>query len=192
MKVQRLAMSNVAAAALAGFIATVPMTAAMYLASRFLLRKRQPLLEPGRITDVTLNRSRVHGSSAIDEMPDKVQLAAHFAFGAGIGAVYPIVEPSIPLPEKYRGPAFGLAVYAASYAAWIPWLEILPPPQRRPVGRNLLLIAAHLVWGASLDLTYRSLRRQSEQRVAEAQVSGSDAQQTRPASLRIQKMQRAS
>jgi uncharacterized membrane protein YagU involved in acid resistance len=168
------------------------MTVTMYLASRLLPRKRQPLLEPGQITDLALSRSRVHGSSAVDEMPDKVQLAAHFAFGGGVGAVYPIIEPYIPLPEKYRGPAFGLSVYAASYAAWIPSLDILPPPQRRPIGRNLLLIAAHIVWGASLGLTYRALQRKSEQRIVQARLSGSDAWRSRHAPMRNQKMQRAS
>jgi uncharacterized membrane protein YagU involved in acid resistance len=55
--------------------------------------------------------------------------------------------------RQSTGPVYGLAVWAAGYAGWLPAMHILPPTAQRPLGRNLLLITAHLVWGAAAEAT---------------------------------------
>jgi uncharacterized membrane protein YagU involved in acid resistance len=91
---------------------------------------------------------------------DCASTVAHFGYGAAMGAAYPMVT-RLPLPSGTRGPAYGLLVCAASYAGWLPAIETLPPPQRRPFGRNLLLIAAHLVWGATTEALTQQVSRRS-------------------------------
>jgi uncharacterized membrane protein YagU involved in acid resistance len=149
---------TVAAGSLAGLVATVPMTATMLFVSRFFTRSRQHLREPRHVTNVALYRTGLSQSDAVDDQQGAIQLAAHVAYGAAAGSIYPAVERYIPLPEKYQGAAFGLGVYAASYVGWLPALDVLPPPQRRPAGRTAVLVAAHSVWGASLGAMYRALR----------------------------------
>jgi uncharacterized membrane protein YagU involved in acid resistance len=76
-------------------------------------------------------------------------LLGHFAYGAAVGALFPVAERRVPLPPLATGMALGLAVWTASYAGWIPLAGMMPPPARQPVRRNLLMIAAHCVWGAA-------------------------------------------
>jgi hypothetical protein len=76
-----------------------------------------------------------------------------------MGAAYAVLGRRLALPRASGGAAFGLLVYAAGYAGWLPAFGILPPPHRRPVGRNGLLIAAHLVWGTATAICSRNEKR---------------------------------
>ncbi|ASP86732.1 hypothetical protein CDO26_19225 (plasmid) [Sinorhizobium meliloti] len=40
--------------------------------------------------------------------------------------------------DKLNGPAYGLAIWAASYLGWIPAAGILTPATKHPMSRNLL------------------------------------------------------
>jgi uncharacterized membrane protein YagU involved in acid resistance len=54
---------------------------------------------------------------------------------------------------------FGLVVWASSYLGWLPALHVLPSASHVNVGRNFMVIASHLVWGASLQVVCSALRR---------------------------------
>jgi hypothetical protein len=88
---------------------------------------------------------------------EQFSVAAHFGYGAGVGTIYALAEPVMPLPRGLRGPAYALAVWAVSYAGWLPAVKTLPPPQKRPAGRNLLLVVSHLVWGVAAEGMMRLL-----------------------------------
>ena len=45
---------------------------------------------------------------------------------------------------------FGIAVWAVSYAGWVPKLGLMQPPSRDRPGRPTAMILAHLVYGATL------------------------------------------
>ncbi|RCS25925.1 hypothetical protein DUT91_02560 [Phyllobacterium salinisoli] len=79
---------------------------------------------------------------------------AHFSFGAATGALYAL------LPRRLSsGPAYGVLVWALSYLGWIPALCILSPATKHPMQRNLLMVAAHVVWGLALSGSLRELDR---------------------------------
>ena len=80
-------------------------------------------------------------------------LVSHFGYGASMGAVYSPLRKRIPLPIVVRGILFGLVVWAGSYLALLPLLGMSESGQREPVRRNLMMIAAHIVWGAVLGAT---------------------------------------
>ncbi|RIL06956.1 MAG: hypothetical protein DCC71_04775 [Proteobacteria bacterium] len=136
---------------LAGSAATVPMTIAMELLHRRLAGARAQALPPQQITEKTLRASGV-----AEHMEPSTRLAtataAHFGYGAAAGAVYAAVAPLLPGPPAARGALFGLGVWAGSYLGWLPAAGILPPATREPAGRNAMMIASHLVWGAALGL----------------------------------------
>lgn len=138
--------------ACSGMAATVPMTAAMLLIQRFLPTRSQERMEPRQIIDVLANQTSF-GSRAGECDRGAAALVAHFGYGAAVGAFYPFVD-RVCRGVPARGPAYGIALFALSYCGWLPALNILPPPTRRPRGRNLLLIASHLVWGATLQELY--------------------------------------
>ena len=133
--------------AIAGFVGTAAMTAAMRrMHGRLPANERYPL-PPREITE-TIAGPR--GETTAEDL----SLAAHFAFGAATGALIGAPEGKVSLG---RGLAGGLAIWAASYFGWVPAADILEPAHRHPVRRNALMIAAHLVWGATTALTAREL-----------------------------------
>jgi hypothetical protein len=73
----------------------------------------------------------------LTEMPR----AARPPAGAGLGAFY------------------GVLVWGASYLGWIPGARILKPATQHPGRRNGMMVACHLVWGATMAATLRELQR---------------------------------
>ncbi len=152
-------MRRVVYGAMAGFCATMVMTAAMRtLHERLPMTDRYPL-PPREITERAL--PAIGGDRALTAM------LAHFGFGAFAGAIYGL------LPRRMPGLVYGPLVWAASYLGWIPGAGILVPATRHPPTRNLLMLAVHLVWGASLakgveELETASARAFARGRIADA------------------------
>jgi uncharacterized membrane protein YagU involved in acid resistance len=147
---------DIAAAAAAGLLATVPMTIAMFGIQQMLPRRKRTRVEPRRITDDMLRHAGLRDDLAEQERNCAATLA-HFGYGAAMGAAYPLVR-RLPIARGLSGPGYGMLVWAASYIGWLPAIKTLPPPLRRPNGRNVLLIAAHFVWGASTEAMYECSR----------------------------------
>lgn len=149
-------MSAVSRAALAGLLATVPMTVAMTVLFRWLPARQQYPLPPVLITGEVASRA---GLTPSPTGLGRTALAAHFAYGAATGALYPLLV-SNRWPPAVAGPGYGLCVWGASYLGWIPALRILTPATRHPARRNALMWAAHVVWGGALaGLTVLFARR---------------------------------
>jgi uncharacterized membrane protein YagU involved in acid resistance len=140
--------------AIAGLLATVPMTIFMRSAWRLLPKHEKYPLPPRLIT------RRLTKETGVDDQLDADQLTwltltLHFLFGAATGALYGVIEPRVPLNESVKGSLMGMAVWSGSYLGWIPAFHILPPATEHPWRRNLLMILAHLVWGTALGLATR-------------------------------------
>lgn len=136
--------------AIAGVVATFAMTlAAQRLHARLPARERYPL-PPREITQSLLPRG------ASEPNLEAATLAGHAAFGATAGALFwPLFRDS-----RYptgNGIVYALGVWAASYFGWVPLTGRLKPAHRHPPRRNALMIAAHVVWGATLGLAARAL-----------------------------------
>jgi len=65
----------------------------------------------------------------------------------------------LPQRRQGTGAGYGVAVWALSYLGWIPALNVLKPATQHPPRRDLLMIAAHLVWGTALAAGTRELNR---------------------------------
>lgn len=132
--------------ALAGLIATLPMTIFMRSAWKRLPEQEKYALPPRQITRNLFKPFR----RLSDRRQRAVTLFLHFAFGMAAGLVYGAVEEKVPLPHGVKGPMAGMAVWVGSYLGWIPALGILPSAMEQPRRRNLLMIIAHLIWGLTL------------------------------------------
>ena len=134
--------------ALAGFVATVPMTVAMELMHRRLPRRQRYPLPP---REITMEVAEEIGVKRHLNEPQRLSLtlASHFAYGATAGALYASLEARQGrLPPAVCGAAFGLAVWSGSYLGLLPALGILRPATEHPAPRNALMISAHLLWGS--------------------------------------------
>jgi uncharacterized membrane protein YagU involved in acid resistance len=148
--------------AIAGLTATAPMTAAMEFGADHLPRHEQYALPPRLITRQLAGEAGV--AHQLDDSETKaLTLAAHFGYGAAMGVIYSAITP-----PKWTGPttgiAFGLGVWAGSYLGALPALGILTPATEHPARRNLLMIAAHVVWGSALGATLHAKDANAEQR----------------------------
>lgn len=128
-----------------GIAATMAISLPMAIAGRLGLMDEQP---PERITD----RATRADVDAAPPVRRAASVVSHLVFGAGAGSLYAVIDDrlQIPGPPVLRGVVFGLGVWAVSYKGWIPALGILPPPERDHRGRRWTMLAAHMVYGASL------------------------------------------
>ena len=147
MKTKAPLSSRLVYGAIAGFVATAPMTAVMYRMHRRLGRKKRYPLPPREIVETVA--PAVEGEPATS-----TTLVAHFAYGALSGAALASIDRK---PTIRSGIAGGIGVWAASYFGWIPAFGILKPASRHPGDRNKLMILAHVMWGGAFALTQRNL-----------------------------------
>ncbi len=151
------------AGGLAGLLATVPMTMVMGRLHRRLPLAQRYALPPRIITDGIAEGAPIPAPLIPRRGPGRT-LAAHFAFGAGAGALYGLLTShSLVKPSIGSGVAFGLGVWATSYLGWVPAAGLMPPATRQPARRNAMMVAAHIVWGAALGAATASRAKSHKQ-----------------------------
>ncbi len=138
--------------AIAGAAGTVAMTAAMRRIQARLPQDDRYPLPPREIVESGLRKA---GAEAPEGSMRSASVAAHFAYGAACGALYSALTHKGSLRS---GSAYGLLVWAASYFGWLPAAGLLRPAHTHPLSRNLLMTAAHAVWGAATAGVLNELR----------------------------------
>jgi hypothetical protein len=144
------------AGSIAGFLATAPMTVAMVAMHKALPPEEQEPLPPRQITE------NVAAKAGVDLGPNEdthatATLAAHFGYGATVGALYGPFAGSSGLPRAAEGMLFGLAVWGGSYLGMLPGAGLYRSAKDDAPERNALMIAAHLIWGGALGLMVNAL-----------------------------------
>jgi len=135
--------------ALAGLIATLPMSVVMLALHKLFPPSERYPLPPEQITSELADRAGAE-SAGQGPMLDFLAGLAHFGFGTSAGSLFIPIAKVIPLPPLLTGLIYGFLVWFVSYQGWIPRARLLPPASREPTRRNLLMIVAHLVWGGVL------------------------------------------
>ena len=146
---------------LAGFVATVPMTIFMLATQRFLPKRQQYRLPPEMITSELAHRTHIRHRLSKQQILAATTVS-HFGYGAAMGAAYGPLQQRVPLPPIAQGVLFGIVVWAASYLGLLPALGISASSHREPVRRNLMMIAAHVVWGAAMGAVAGVLFRKQD------------------------------
>ncbi len=142
-------MNRILLGALAGLAATGPMTLAMKLMHEQLPREERYPLPPRQVTEGLAEKAGVNEHLEESER-EAATWASHFAYGAACGALYGAVAGErVDGRPMLAGAGFGLAVWAGSYLGWLPAAGIISPATEHPARRNALMIAAHVIWGAT-------------------------------------------
>lgn len=144
--------------AFAGTVASLFHTVVMLILHRLLPQARRQPVPPKEIASVV-----AEGAGAEWAKPEIRLNAAtavgHFGYGAAAGALYaPIAERAHHKPLA-AGVAYGVGIWAVSYLGWIPALRILTPATEHPVQRNVMMILAHVAWGAALAVIVENIER---------------------------------
>jgi putative membrane protein len=144
--------------ALAGLIATVPMTIFMLAAQRILPQWQQYALPPQKLTDTF---ARWAGLRKHLDRPQLLiaSFISHLGFGAVAGAIYGPLTRIVPLSSVLKGLVFGLVVWFANYLGWLPVVGMSEAATKQPLHRNALMIAAHVVWGAVTGVVANSIHQ---------------------------------
>ena len=138
--------------ALAGVAATVAMTALLEAGRRWSSFRTHP---PTRIVRTVLTSSpdrRLAGEAVLAGL-------AHLGYGASCGVLFALLTRRRPMVGSRLGLGYGLLLWLAGYGLWVPAIGALPPPQRDQPGRQLTLVAGHLVYGLVLGAGLRGLRQ---------------------------------
>ncbi|MBA2286341.1 MAG: DUF1440 domain-containing protein [Ktedonobacteraceae bacterium] len=144
--------------AAAGCLATVPMTIFMLAMQRVLPHWQRYALPPEKITEELVRRVKP-GKPANKKERRGLSLVFHFSYGAAMGAFYSLLMARIALPAILKGIVFGLVVWFGSYLGLLPVMGISQSAPRQPLRRNVLMIGAHIVWGAVTGLAADALSR---------------------------------
>jgi uncharacterized membrane protein YagU involved in acid resistance len=153
-------MKKTISAALAGCLATAPMTASMLWMHHRLPWRERYALPPAQIS------ARIADAAGLEEHMDAPRqvaatLLAHFGYGAAAGGLYAQVQRWLPGPPVTRGMLFGIFVWTSSYLGLLPALGLLRSAAEHPVRRSALMIVAHLVWGGAMALIIEQLETAS-------------------------------
>ena len=150
----REAVVRTVTGAVAGAVATLPMTIAMESMHRQLPFWERHSLPPRKIT-VRIAR-RLGFTPYLDASArTAATLFGHFGYGAACGATYALTRGR--RAGAASGLAFGLLVWGGSYLGWLPATGLMRPATEWSRRRNLLMIAAHVVWGTCTGVAVRAM-----------------------------------
>ncbi len=149
-------MKSVIRGATAGTIATALMSGLMLAARRLGLTGTLP---PEKITSKMLRR---HGIRPDPGQQDAIATGLHFAFGAAAGGAFGVIARRVPVPSVPLGMAYGAGIWGVSYMGWLPSVGLMPRADHDQRGRQAVMLAGHLVFGATLGMLAGRRRRRPE------------------------------
>jgi uncharacterized membrane protein YagU involved in acid resistance len=137
-------MSRTVQAAVAGVVATLLMTVVLYVGKWLGLFHTPPPKE------ISARAEEAAGTRPTGSTFSLNWLGAHLAFGALAGAVYPWVRRGYPGSGPVSGALYGLSVWFLAYVGVLPELGLYPDPVEDSTARQAVLVAAHVVYGATV------------------------------------------
>lgn len=149
------------AGAVAGFIATIPMTIFMRRLFKELPPNEKYPLPPRIITENLTKKIGIKKEIEKAGGMTPATWVSHFAFGTAAGLWYGLRNFRTKDASTGDGIRFAMKVYALQYGGTLPMSGLFPPIQSQPLERNALMVAAHVVWGATLGFLTNQLTRSS-------------------------------
>lgn len=110
----------------------------------------------GQEEDATVTTARklslaVRGCELSPEAKNAAGPFVHYAYGTGLGAVYGGLAQKYKTSTSGFGSAFGAAAWALGDEVAVPVLGLGRKPGATPVSQHVQALAAHLVYGVTLE-----------------------------------------
>ncbi|MFL6300571.1 MAG: DUF1440 domain-containing protein [Terriglobales bacterium] len=93
------------------------------------------------------------------EEKKKLGPVVHYAFGASVGAVYGALAEVDHRATVGAGLPYGAAVFVGADEVAVPAFGLSKPPKEYPASAHIYGLASHLVYGLSLEMARRGIRR---------------------------------
>jgi len=139
----------------AGAVATVPMSLTMEGLHRILPGEHRGALPPREVTEGLYGQLPVEARPASEDSLQQATLVLHYAYGGAAGALFTLMAPPRLPAAIGAGILFGLTVWGGSYLGLLPALGVRHHARHDSAARSAMMIAAHVVWGATLGLILR-------------------------------------
>lgn len=145
---------GVIAGSIGGLAASWIMTKFQMAASRALTGQPDP--HQGQGEDATVKTakkisSQVLGHTLTEKEKKVAGPVVHYAYGTGIGALYGGFAQKYGATRTGFGSAYGAAAWALGDEVAVPALGLGKKPSQTPVSQQFQMLAAHLVYGLTLE-----------------------------------------
>jgi len=146
-----------------GALANGPMTLMFFIFEDFFPPQESHKLPPASLT---AQMTRPLGSERLSRQGSAdLTMIAHFVYSFGASMLYAkLTQRQSPQRMKsiVTGASYGFGVWAVSYLGWIQIFRLKPRATNLSPEQNLMMIAAHLIWGASLGYADCVLKQQGK------------------------------
>ncbi len=162
---------GLAAGVIGGLAATLVMgqfQAAWGKASQSLRRDEDSDFREEEHEDATMRAAgrlaAAGGRRLTHEEKKKAGPLVHYAFGTAMGAAYGLANEFAPVGRKMLNPlmsgsGFGTALFLGADEWAVPGLRLSAPPEKAPVSSHIYGWASHLVYGLTLEVVRKTVRR---------------------------------
>ena len=106
---------------------------------------------PGEISPAVLLVERFAGLPLSPREQKVAETCIHFAFSAGIGAVYGVIAEYWRDATAARGGAFAIALLGLTHESALPLLHLAESPPRQPQQEQSSELLTHLVFGLTVE-----------------------------------------
>ena len=122
-------------------------------------QQQQAAQQEGSTEKVARKLAEATGNQLDNDSKKSAGQAVHYTFGTLMGVVYGISAELLPETTTGAGTAFGTLLFLAADEIAVPSFQLSPPPTRTPPTDHLQHWAAHVVYGASLELVRSLVKR---------------------------------
>jgi putative membrane protein len=110
------------------------------------------------------NLAEASGQSLSHEQKKKGGSVVHYAFGTAMGAAYGLANEFAPIGRKtltplLSGSGFGTALFLGGDEWAVPARGLSQSPKKAPVSSHIYGWASHLVYGLTLEMVRKTVRR---------------------------------
>lgn len=99
------------------------------------------------------------GHELTEREKDIAGTAFHYAFGGSMGAVYGIAADTVPAITTGAGAPYGALIWLGADEGVVPLMGLSKTADEYPVSIHASALAAHLVYGLTLEATRKAVRR---------------------------------
>lgn len=122
--------------------------------TRDVIEQDDPTVETAKVISENVFRRELK-----ENEKEPAGAAVHYVFGTAMGGLYGVAAEISPGITAAAGLPFGAAFWLAADQVSVPLAGLSKAPTEYPVSTHVYSLASHLVYGATAEISRRTLRR---------------------------------